>query len=240
MSERPTPTDHLLGELEEPDRTRAAELERDDPAFSAEVARLKPLVTRLQGLSSEAWENVEPPPLVLPPDAMPSSGRLDPRPEQARRPRWGGRVVLRPVTAVATSLALLAGGLAAGAALESGAGTSGGAASTVASLTLRPLASTVTPALGTARLLTKPGRLEVSLRGVRPSPPGTFYELWLMNSPGDLVSLASFRVPASGKMTMVVPLPANPSSFHFVDVSLQPANGSPRHSGDSVLRGPIS
>jgi anti-sigma-K factor RskA len=239
MSERPDPTDYLLGELEEPDRTRAAELERDDPAFGAEVARLKPLVTRLQGLPPDTWENVEPPPLVLPPDATPTLAGLGPGTERARRPRWGGRIVLRPVTAIASSLALLAGGLAVGAALESG-GTGGGTATTVASLTLRPLAPAATPALGTARLLAKPGRLEVSLRGVRPSPPGTFYELWLMNSPGDLVSLASFRVPASGKMTMEVPLPVSPGSYHFVDVSLQPANGSPRHSGDSVLRGPVS
>jgi len=239
MSERPDPTDYLLGELGPPDRARAAELERDDPVFGADVARLKPLVTRLQGLSPDAWESVEPPALVLPPDATPAPTRLDPGTEPARRSRWGRRIVLRPVTAFASSLALLAGGLAIGAALESG-GTSGSTAGTVASLTLRPLAPAATPALGTARLLAKPGRLEVSLRGVRPSPPGTFYELWLMNSPGDLVSLASFRVPASGRLTMEVPLPVSPSSYHFVDISLQPANGSPRHSGDSVLRGPIS
>ncbi len=239
MNERPDPTDYLLGELEEPDRTRATGLEREDPAFGAEVARLKPLVTRLQGLPPDAWETVDPPALVLPPDATPAPARLDPGTERARRSRWGRRIVLRPVTALASSVALLAGGLAIGVALESG-GTGGGSARTVASLMLHPLAPAATPALGTARLLAKPGRLEVSLRGVRPSPPGTFYELWLMNSPGDLVSLASFRVPASGKVTMEVPLPVSPSSYHFVDVSLQPANGSPRHSGDSVLRGPIS
>jgi len=57
MSERPDPTDYLLGELGPPDRARAAELERDDPVFGADVARLKPLVTRLQGLSPDAWES---------------------------------------------------------------------------------------------------------------------------------------------------------------------------------------
>jgi|SRR5450755_1619409 len=48
----------------------AAELERENPAFGAEVSRLRPLVARLQGMPREAWEDVEPPPPVLP-DAAP-------------------------------------------------------------------------------------------------------------------------------------------------------------------------
>ena len=149
MSERPDPTDYLLGELEPPDRARAAELERNDRAFGADVARLKPLVTRLQGLSPDAWESVEPPPLALPPDATPAPTRFDPGTEHARRSRWGRRIVLRPVTVFASSLALLAGGLAIGAALESG-GTSAGNGPTFVATTGRPLANASSTTVGNA------------------------------------------------------------------------------------------
>jgi hypothetical protein len=172
------------------------------------------------------------------PEAGPAARR---RADRVRR----RLLVLRPATAFACGLALLAGGVTVGAALESGssscgAGTRAGGGPPVTSLTLHPVTAGTSSAIGTARLLPRQAWLEVSVRGVRPSTPGTFYQLWLMNSPGDLVALASFRVPASGAMTMEVPLPVSPHAYHFVDISLQPATGSPRHSADSVLRGPIS
>jgi hypothetical protein len=37
--------------------------------------------------------------------------------------------------------------------------------------------------------------------------------------------------------TVRVPLPSKPSSYRYLDVSREPADGNPAHSGDSVLRG---
>ena len=69
--------------------------------------------------------------------------------------------------------------------------------------------------------------------------PGHFYELWLMNSTSDLVSVASFNVDAHGRAQLSVPLPVSASRYHFLDISLQQAAAGPAHSGDSVLRAPI-
>jgi len=81
-------------------------------------------------------------------------------------------------------------------------------------------------------------RLRVSVSGLRPSDGGSFYELWLLDGPDRLVSLGSFRVPASGSVEVDVPLPVPVEDFRFIDVSREPEDGDPAHSGASVLRGP--
>jgi hypothetical protein len=78
----------------------------------------------------------------------------------------------------------------------------------------------------------------VRVSGLRPSSPGDFYEVWLLDDakrPGRLISLGSFRVPGSGAATVEVPVPVDPERFVF-DVSVEPQDGDPAHSGDSVLR----
>ena len=75
------------------------------------------------------------------------------------------------------------------------------------------------------------------MSGLPPSSGDTFYELWLIGSAGELVSLGSFRVPGSGSATVTVPLPAGPERYGTIDVSREPADGDPGHSNDSVLRG---
>ena len=57
-----------------------------------------------------------------------------------------------------------------------------------------------------------------------------------MNSASDLVSLGGFRVDAKGIGTFDAPLPLAPSGFKFVDISLEPSDGNPGHSADSVLQ----
>ena len=59
-----------------------------------------------------------------------------------------------------------------------------------------------------------------------------------MDGPDRLVSLGSFRVPASGTAEVDVPLPVPVRDFAYVDVSAEPDDGDPAHSGASVLRGP--
>jgi anti-sigma-K factor RskA len=71
-----------------------------------------------------------------------------------------------------------------------------------------------------------------------PKPAGTFYEVWLMDPANrHLVSLGVLG--AGGRGAYVVPSGLNLTQYTAVDVSLQPMNGSPEHSGHSAVRGII-
>ncbi len=78
--------------------------------------------------------------------------------------------------------------------------------------------------------------LAVDLEGLD-APPGSFYELWLLDLDGSEVrALQSLgRVGADG--TYTVPEGVDVEQFSVVDVSIEPDDGNPDHSGDSVLRG---
>ena len=85
------------------------------------------------------------------------------------------------------------------------------------------------------------GRLQVTDEGATitirelPNPSGS-YQVWLYDSVVRAESLGTFA-DASGRLR--VQLPANARSYRFLDVSLEPADANPNHSGDSVLRAPL-
>ncbi len=74
--------------------------------------------------------------------------------------------------------------------------------------------------------------------GLKPTGGGQFYELWLLGADKRLVGLGSFRVDEQGRATLKLPLPVDPKAFTYFDLSLEPSDGNPGHSGVSVLRGP--
>jgi anti-sigma-K factor RskA len=80
-------------------------------------------------------------------------------------------------------------------------------------------------------------QMTLDVSGLRQSGDREFYELWLLGEEGELVALGSFRVPPGGSSTIEVPLPVDPDRYRYFDVSIQPENGDPQHSGRSVLRG---
>jgi hypothetical protein len=85
-------------------------------------------------------------------------------------------------------------------------------------------------ATGTASLTD--GRLRLNVMGL-PDPRGGTYTVWLYNS------VIDSRPIGTGKGTAIklnAKLPADAKSFRYVDVSLEPADGNPNHSGDSVVR----
>ena len=212
--------DYLTGELA-PEERAAFEA---DPARVAEAERLRPIVTRLESLERDEWDPPEAPALVLP-------GKRTPE----RAPRRRRRVLtLRPLVAAGLALLLLAIGVGAGRLLGEGGGPDRGRV-----LALDPVEPAGGAAHGTATILAHGGRARFVVRGLKPSADGGFYELWLMNSADDLVSLGSFRVPASGKAVVTVPLPADPDGFAALDISAEPADGNPAHSASSVLRAPL-
>jgi anti-sigma-K factor RskA len=226
------PVAYLLGEL---DAAQVTEFERAlaaDPALREEVERLRPVVTKLERVAAEAWEDVEPPPLVMPGDAAvadgaaPRRGWLRRRPAGARR-----RLVLRPAVAALAATALLAGGVGLGVLLDRDPVPSG-------DLVLRPVGELDPAASG--NIAVSDDRVTVRVSGLRPTGDDQFYELWLLGADQQLVGLGSFRVGDDGAATLRLPLPLNPDAFQYFDISLEPGDGDPGHSGESVLRGPTA
>jgi anti-sigma-K factor RskA len=184
------------------------------------------LERHLERLPKEAWDHPTPPPPPWPAE--------EPRPVRRRR------LVLRPAAALLASVVLLALGIGSGL-LLAGDGDEGTDGAGLERVQLAPVVSAAENAGGTAEL--KPeagGRAKVELRGLRPSGPRDFYELWLLGDDGQLVSLGSVRVPASGDATLDVELPVDPRQFRYLDLSREPDDGDPGHSTVSILRGPVT
>jgi hypothetical protein len=106
-------------------------------------------------------------------------------------------------------------------------------------IALRPLA----PASKTERVvayMTAPGQMQLRILRLSPSPPGTYYELWLMTTPTHLSPVAAFRIDQSGQATLDLRLPDDPAHYTYLDISRQQIGAGTRISGDSVLRGNLS
>jgi hypothetical protein len=97
---------------------------------------------------------------------------------------------------------------------------------------LQPLPG-IRGASGTARLAGR--RLELRLRGLAPRAPEG-YTAWLYSSIADAVAVARF----SGDGRMTASLPRSPRRYRFIDISQEPADGNPNHSGISLLRVPVA
>ena len=222
--DRPDPISYLLGELE-PGSAAAFETQMaEDPGLRRRVEQLRPVVDRLERLPAAAWDPPSPPP-------------LQPPPAEARRAER--RLVLRPAVALMCAAAMLLAGLGIGVLLDREGDER--APAVVAEVPLQPVGPTAVKAGGRVEIR-RPGRSRLTLRvsGLRPLAGGRFYELWLLGRRGQLVALGSFRVTRTGTASIALPLPVEPRRFRYFDVSLEPADGDPAHSGASVLRGPTS
>ena len=209
-------TDYLLGEMEP---ERAADFERTlakDANLRAEIEALRPVVRRLEALPAEGWDAAAPPPLKLPGLPEPTAPR--------RR-----RLVLRPAVAALCGVALLAAGTGLGVLLDRDPEPQ-------TRLVLSPVDGGDRAASG--RVGVASDRVSVRVSGLPPTGDGQFYELWLLGADQQLVGLGSFRVGKDGTATLKLPLPVDPGQFSYFDVSLEPGDGDPGHSGVSVLRGP--
>lgn len=221
---------YLLGELGPGERRRMEEALGRDPALRAEVERMSVIVGELEAMPAEVWEPGPVPPL---PDLPEARGRAS----GARAAlRWlvPARLTLRPLAAAAAALALLAAGVGIGV-LVAGDGEPAAAGPAVA---LQPVGTEAPAAAGEALVVASDGGgLRLRVDGLPPSPEGEHYELWLLDGPDRLLSLGAFRVPPEGATEVTVPLPVPLTAFGFVDVSVEPDDGDPSHSGRSVLRG---
>lgn len=88
-------------------------------------------------------------------------------------------------------------------------------------------------ATGTASLSDGGKRLHLEVSGL----PSGSYEVWLYDSVVDAQSIGK----ADGtSIKLDVALPQNASQYRYIDVSREPADGNPNHSGESVLRVPLA
>jgi hypothetical protein len=83
-------------------------------------------------------------------------------------------------------------------------------------------------------------QLLVQARGLEPSGRRAAYEVWLYNSRRDAVSLGGQVPDQSGSLNGAGPLPPNFRSYRDIDISREKIDRNAEHSGDSVLRVPVS
>ena len=115
------------------------------------------------------------------------------------------------------------------------ASTAGGPAEVVA---LQPPAGAGAAAAGSgeARLVAQgpDRRLDVQVAGLSGTPG--YYEVWLLD-PEDGRVLSLGALGADGRADLQLPAGLDLRRYDVVDVSAEPWDGDPAHSGDSVLRG---
>ena len=72
----------------------------------------------------------------------------------------------------------------------------------------------------------------ITIRGLPDPDPGT-YQVWLYDNLVDAQSLGTF---SKGSGQLEVKLPPDARQYRYLDVSHEPPDANPNHSGDSVLR----
>jgi anti-sigma-K factor RskA len=80
------------------------------------------------------------------------------------------------------------------------------------------------------------GTLVVRMRSVPPAPGGHHYEVWVLREGSEAMESVGKVAPSDGEAELEVSLPgAGP--FAAVDVSVEPDDGDPEHSGRSLAGG---
>jgi anti-sigma-K factor RskA len=92
------------------------------------------------------------------------------------------------------------------------------------------------------------GRAEVVVRGdgtrvlqvdlEAPAPEDSYYEIWLIDR--DVVGMFPLGVVYPGTQTVELPAGLDLRQYPLVDVSVEPLDGDPTHSGVSVARGELA
>lgn len=206
------------------------------PEFAASAAAVPPppavwaAIAAATGVSAvprpePATASVASPPAPTPPAA---SAPTAPDPEGARVPPFRSR---RP------RLLLVAAAAIAGAVVGAGAVAvlrGGDDAEQIAAVALDPLGEG--PTSGRAEVLLRDDgsrALQVDLDA--PALSDEYYEIWLIEP--DVVEMVPLGVLRPGTQTFELPSGIDLGAYPIVDVSVEPLDGDPTHSGISVARG---
>lgn len=206
-----------------------------------ELASLRSVVTSAR---SGQVEEVTPPPSVWAGIATATGAAVDTRPAAVRQLRTYPR---RPepdvaparrwptwaLAAAAVAGLLLGGGVVAGLA---GGGQDDVSGDRVAAADLEPLVEVA--GTGSASVL-EGGEglvLQLSAEGL-PEDADGYYEVWLLDEQAQ--RMVPLGVISDGSARLVVPADLDLSEYPVVDVSVEPFDGDPTHSGNSLLRGTL-
>lgn len=216
------------------------------------------LIRHLEEGGDDLWNPAEPPPLDLAAiTGAPSTAGAAPasRPGRAERTsRW--RSWLRPRAFTLPPLGLAGGALACvGAGLVIGAAAFQGSDGVTPSpktqaagpttalsrfVSLERLADAPATAMAVASVFKSADgdSIDVRVSGLPKVDRGTYYELWALGTKGRMVSLGTIAVDESGRGEASLPLPVSLNRFPVLDISVEPTDGNPAHSGESLLRAP--
>ena len=243
MTPRIEPAEYALGLLEGADLAEARRLEASDPAFAAEVRALTNVGARLTALEADGWDQAGPPPLRVdttrtPAPAPPAQPRRSGT--ASLRERLGSGVRIRPAFAAACAVVLL--GIGVGAGLLVAGGDEGGPTLAGQVVVLKRFDSGPAGASARATVSQAGGGSEVTIDtlGLRPSRPGSSYEVWMIRDGKHMVGLGRFKVGPGGRATVTLPVVVSPADYPIMDVSIQSDDGPAAHSGISVLRSPAA
>jgi hypothetical protein len=171
---------------------------------------------------------VPPPPAELVPARVPVPAQPAAAPVVPLRTRRS-RLLLAAAASLVVGVGIGAGAVALGTGADDG--------STVAAAGLDPLDDS--GATGEARVVDRGDGtrvLEVDLSAA--DPQDGFYEVWLLDEAvEDLVSLGVVR--GGGEVALTLPPGVDLGEYPIVDVSVEPLDGDPGHSGVSVARGTL-
>ena len=231
MSEPFEISDYLLGEMEPAEQRRAEKLMAEDDDLRLRVEALASVCSRLESLPAEAWKPPEPPPLADPVAAP-----------QTRRSRRRRSLLPRPLAAGALAAGLIGSGFAVGL-LVQGGGEGEGAGidsdETAERIELNPIASIDPPPSGTVLISGEGSERQAQLTVDHlPVSERTLYELWLLDSSRGQMSLGMFAPDSDGEAAVAMPMPVPHEAYTYVDISREPRDGDPAHSGLSILRAP--
>ena len=228
-----TPEQLALAALQEPlPAEDSAHLETCDQC-RAEVASLRRAVDLLAVPEfATAGAPVAPPPHVW--EAIAAATGVAAEPD--RTPTRSVVVPLRrrrPPTWLLTAAAAIVGAVVgAGAVAVIAGGDDDG--TSIAAAELDPLEDN--DASGTARVVEQPDGTQVlEIQLDAPAPTDGYYEVWLLKP--DVSGLVPVGVTQAGTSVLEIPPGLDLSQYPVVDVSVEPLDGNPEHSGVSVARG---
>jgi hypothetical protein len=150
-------------------------------------------------------------------------------PASRRRARRGrGRGFLYAASAVAASVAVLAGVVAA----SDGGGSTADFSSRLTATALAPTAR------ADARISKNSAgfRVELDAHGLRRLTHGAYYQAWLKNARGGLVSIGTF---SSSDGAVVLWSGVSPTEYRGITVTVEPDDDDPASSGRRVLEGTL-
>ncbi|MCU0282622.1 MAG: anti-sigma factor [Candidatus Nanopelagicales bacterium] len=180
--------------------------------------------------------------LTLPPARTPESAAPAAGGSREGGSQDGGTVVpMRPrrrflgVAAVAAAAGAIVGGGLVWAAMDTAGEPAAPASQLVAQAVLDPLTEDVAQP-GQAEVLDSPDGQVIRVDATALPPRDGFYEVWLIDE--DVTKLLALgALPAGSVGTFTVPPGVSIEDFPVVDISLEPLDGDPAHSKQSLMRG---